>query len=295
MAPSYLTRRSGREERLRIRGLEHRLTRWGEPGRAPILLLHGFMDSGLTWQFLVDCLPQDWSFVAVDWRGFGASERAPGGYWFPDYLADLDALLEALVPHEPARVIGHSMGGNVASIYAGVRPQRLTWLVNLEGLGLPRTSPDAASQRYAQWLDQVRTPPVQRRYDSLEQLVAILRARNARLSEDKARFIAAAWTQRVETGYELAADPAHAWVNPVLYRREEAEACWRRITVPVLLVLGELTDHGARLGADATDEYWRSVYQTVRIVTVAGVGHMMHHEDPAGVARHIVEFVRAVG
>jgi len=292
MAPSYSPRRPVREERLSLRGLEHRLLRWGEPGAAPIVLLHGFMDSALTWQFLVDCLPEAWSFIAIDWRGFGASERARDGYFFPDYLADLDALLDVVVPHEAARIIGHSMGGNVASIYAGVRQERLRWLVNLEGLGLARTTADMAPARYAQWLDQLREPPGTRRYDSLEQLVRILRMRNPRLSEENAAFIAAAWTRATGSGYELASDPVHARVNPVLYRREEAEACWRRITTPVLLLFGELTDHRGRLGADGSDQYWRSVYRGVRIITVPGVGHMMHHEDPAAVARHVGEFAR---
>ncbi len=47
--------------------------------------------------------------VAPDWRGFGDSEWVPGGYWFPDYFADLDGLLDALAPQSRARVIGHSM------------------------------------------------------------------------------------------------------------------------------------------------------------------------------------------
>src|SRR5690606_8764498 len=107
----------------------------------PVVLLHGYMDAGATWQFLVDHLPESWSCVAPDWRGFGGTEWAAGGYWFPDYFADLDALLDVLVPGGRACVIGHSMGANVAMMYAGIRPQRLAWLANLEGFGLPPLSP----------------------------------------------------------------------------------------------------------------------------------------------------------
>ncbi|MGG2383022.1 alpha/beta fold hydrolase, partial [Salmonella enterica] len=85
-------------EQLSVRGLKHRLTWWGEQTATPIVLLHGFQDCGDTWQFLVDCLPHDWSIVAPDWRGFGGTDWAPGGYWYPDYFADLEALLDALVP-----------------------------------------------------------------------------------------------------------------------------------------------------------------------------------------------------
>ena len=80
-----------------------------------MVLLHGWMDCSETWQFLVDCLPDHWSCVALDWRGFGGSERPQEGYWFPDYYADLEALLDIVSPGKPARVIAHSMGGNVAT------------------------------------------------------------------------------------------------------------------------------------------------------------------------------------
>src|SRR5882724_9017285 len=111
----YAPFRVARHEYLEVRGLKHHLTWWGEPTGSPVVLLHGFLDCGATWQFLVDCLPEDWSCVAPDWRGFGGTEWAPGGYWFPDYLADLEVLLETLAPRGRARVIGHSMGANITA------------------------------------------------------------------------------------------------------------------------------------------------------------------------------------
>jgi len=125
------------------------LTWWGERTSTPIVLLHGFLDTGATWQFLADHLPASWTLVAPDWRGFGDTEWAPGGYWFPDYFADLDVLLDLLVPQNRARVIGHSMGANIAKMYGGIRPRRLQWLVNLEGLGLVAARPDELRRRSA--------------------------------------------------------------------------------------------------------------------------------------------------
>src|SRR5581483_4250971 len=179
---SYQPVRIPRHEYISVRGLQHRLTWWGEPGQRPVVLLHGFMDCGDTWQFLVDCLPPQWSLVALDWRGFGGSDWAPGGYWFADYLADLEVLLDALTPGTPARVIGHSMGANIAALYCGVRPQRLAWLVSLEGVGLPDTRADMAPARYAQWLDELRESPRGNRYARIEQLAGVLQQRNARLT-----------------------------------------------------------------------------------------------------------------
>jgi pimeloyl-ACP methyl ester carboxylesterase len=291
---TYEPRRVPWQEDVQVRGVRHRLTWWGERTSNPIVLLHGFLDCGATWQFLVDRLPASWTLVAPDWRGFGDSEWIPGGYWFPDYLADLEALLDTLAPQSRARVIGHSMGANVAKMYGGIRPQRMQWLVNLEGLGLARTRPEDAPKRYAHWLDEVRDPFKEGRYESLEQLVSILRMRNPRLTADRAEFVAKAWSRPEPESSEvrLRFDPRHRLVNPILYRREEAEACWARLEIPMLLVMGELSEHRTRQTSYVTDEQLHALFRNLRPVTVPGTGHMMHHEDPEAVARHIVEFER---
>lgn len=291
---SYEPLRAPRTEILTVRGLRQRVTWWGDRTPTPVVLLHGFQDCGATWQFLADRLPPQWSLAAPDWRGFGHSEWTPGGYWFPDYFADLEALLDLLVPGAPARIVGHSMGANVAQIYAGVRPQRLAWLVNLEGFGLPATNPQDAPDRYARWLDELHQPLREGRYGSVAQLADLLRAKNPRLTAERAEFVARAWTRPAPTaadpaGVELVFDPRHRLVNPVLYRREEAQACWARIAAPVLLAMGDTNDTRAQtLRAAAQD---MSAYiRNLRVAAVPGAGHMLHHEEPEVLARHIVEF-----
>ena len=300
---SYEPRRVPWQEDVEVRGLRHRLTWWGERTSTPIVLLHGFLDSGATWQFLVDCLPTSWTLVAPDWRGFGDSEwvsggRRTGGYWFPDYFADLEVLLDTLVPQSRARVIGHSMGANIAQMYGGMRTQRLQWLVSLEGLGLAPTHPDQAPKRYVQWLDELRDPFKEGRYASVAELASILRMRNARLTEDASEFIARAWSRPIEagstddSGIRLHFDPRHRLVNPILYRREEAEALWARLEIPMLLVMGELSEHRTRHSTYLTEERLNALFRNLRILTVPGTGHMMHHEDPQCVAQYLVEFER---
>jgi pimeloyl-ACP methyl ester carboxylesterase len=83
-------------------------------------------------------------------------------------------------------------------------------------------------------------------------------------------------------------------VNPVLYRREETEACWRQFTAPQLLLLGAESELRQRLGEDGSEAHFHSLFRDLRIVMVPNVGHMMHHEEPETVARHIVEFVDAL-
>jgi pimeloyl-ACP methyl ester carboxylesterase len=297
---TYHPLRTPRHQHIEVRGLKHRLTWWGEPSATPVVLLHGLQDCGDTWQFLVDCLPDSWSLVAPDWRGFGGSEWAPGGYWFPDYLADLEVLLDVLSPGEPARVVGHSLGANIAGMYSGIRPQRLKWFINLEGIGLRRTQPAEAPDRYAQWLDELRQPLNDGLYPSVEQLAAVLMKRNPRLQADKANFVARAWTRDVEQtsdsgsgGVRLAFDPRHRFVNPVLYRLEEAEACWARVKAPMLLLAGGSSGHLERRLRDFSDERVNLFFPDAKIVVLPGLGHMMHHEDPQAVAAPIIEFVGA--
>jgi pimeloyl-ACP methyl ester carboxylesterase len=290
-ADPYRPRRLPAHEDLVLRGLRHRVTRWGPPSASPIVLLHGFLDAADSWQFLVDELPDDWSFVALDWRGFGGSDWQTGGYWFPDYLADLEALLDHLAAGSPMRLIGHSMGGNVAALYGGIRPGRVAWTVNLEGFGLPATHPQDAPDRYARWLDDLARRPRQTGYATRDDLANYLRSRNPRLSGPRAAFLANAWTRPSGARYRLAADPRHRAVNPILYRREEAEACWRRSTAPMLLLLGEHSENRARLGPGGSEGYFHSVFPKLTLETLPGVGHMMHHEAPEAVARCIERFV----
>jgi pimeloyl-ACP methyl ester carboxylesterase len=293
---SYQPRRAARHASIGLRGLDHHLTRWGHGSAPPLVLLHGWLDTSDTFQFVVDALAQDRPIVAPDWRGFGRSAWQHGPYWFPDYLADLDALLEQVSPDVPATLVGHSMGGNIACLYAGIRPERVARVVNLEGFGLTRTGPEQAPGRYRRWLDELRAPPAFSTYETLAQFVAVLMRKNPRLTAERAEFIAASWSARRPDGsVTVNADPAHKLVNPVLYRREEAEAVWRCAVAPTLLVLGGKSAFRAHLGPDGSDEYFRSIFRNLSIATLPDCGHMMHHEEPEAVAALIESFLSGGG
>ena len=289
---SYQPRRPARHATIDLRGLPHHLTRWGPDAGPPVVYLHGWLDTGETFQFVVDALEDDHPIVALDWRGFGRSAWAGAPYWFPDYLADLDALLAELSPEAPATLVGHSMGGNIASLYAGVRPERVARLVNLEGFGLPRTRPEQAPERYRRWLEELRAPPGFSTHDSVARFADVLLRKNRRLTPERAAFIAASWSRRLPDGRcTVSADPAHKLVNPVLYRREEAEAAWRLVRAPLLMVLGGRSEFAAHLGPDGTEAYFRAIFPSLRVATLPDAGHMMHHEEPAAVAALIEPFL----
>jgi pimeloyl-ACP methyl ester carboxylesterase len=288
---AYRPARPGRHATVALRGLDHHVVRWGPESDDPILLLHGFADAAATFQFVADEIDPALPMLAVDWRGFGGSARDPGGYWFPDYYADLEAMIGAFCPRGRARIVGHSMGANVAMVYAGVRPERVAGLVNLEGFGLPRTGAAQAPERIARWLDELVAPPAAGEYGSLEELAGRVAKRNPRLTAERAAFIAACWSEPLPGGrVRLLVDPAHRRVNPYLYRREEMEAAWRRIEAPVLLVVGGESELVARLLPEGGIDSFRELVSKLAIERVAGAGHMLHHEAPRAVARLVEAF-----
>jgi pimeloyl-ACP methyl ester carboxylesterase len=184
----------------------------------------------------------------------------------------------------------------VACLYAGVRPQRVARLVNLEGFGLPAVAPEQAPKRYAQWLDELRIPPTMQSYDSIEAVAARLRKTNPRLDAARAHFLAGHWARRNEKGaWEILGDPAHKLSNPVLYRAEEALACWRSISAPVLWVEAADTDawrwFGRRENWQAEMERRRACIPNVRHCLLADAGHMLHHDQPEQLAQLIEDFL----
>ncbi len=315
---AYTPRRKARSLFVPVRGLQYHVQAWGDeslvtPQRPPLFLLHGWMDVGASFQFVVDALAAADGFeryvLAPDWRGFGLTDNLAGAdsYWFADYLGDLDALVDALTDlptvalagaqaETPAAgtlaqidLVGHSMGGNVVMSYAGVRPARIRRLVNLEGFGMPRTEPRHAPKRLVQWLDELKAPQALKDYADLDAVAARLTKTNPRLAADKAAWLAPRWSRQTSGGrWQILGDPAHKRINPVLYRVEELLEIWKLITAPLLWVEGDGND---------LDKWWGGRYTKAefhqRLDSVAQVsrqqlkdcGHMLHHDQPQALAR----------
>ena len=152
-----------------VRGLRYHVRHWPSRGAPKMVLLHGWMDVSASFQFLVDELRREWDVYAPDWRGYGLTDWGKSDcYWFPDYLADLDHLLDLI--GAPVHLVGHSLGGNVACMYAGVQPPRVAKLVNLEGFGMTGTRPEDAPKRYARWLKELHDRPGLRPYANFDEL-----------------------------------------------------------------------------------------------------------------------------
>jgi pimeloyl-ACP methyl ester carboxylesterase len=286
-----------RSDFITVRGLRTHVRHWGREGAPKIFMVHGWMDVGASFQFVVDCLQGDWHVIAPDWRGFGLSERSGADtYWFPDYLADLDAILRHYAPDEAVNLLGHSMGGNVVGLYAGARPARVRRLINLEGFGLPSTRPEQAPGRFARWMDELQLPQEMRHYPSVEAVAARLQKTNPRLTDERAAFLAPHWSAQNAAGmWEILGDPAHKMGGPLLYHVEEVMACWKAITAPVLWVEADDTNMWKWMGPKpaARVEIDRRLghLADVRCEMMADAGHMLHHDQPAELARMIEQFL----
>lgn len=308
----YQVQRDSHSISVPLRGCRYHVRHWGAPlrdlppGVTPLVLAHGWMDVAASWQFMVDAFSEAFAtqrpIIAMDWRGYGLTESPnTDSYWFPDYLADLDALLDTLFPEQPIDLVGHSMGGNVVMMYAGARPARIRKLVNLEGFGMAPTLPSQAPARMTQWLDEIKPESLNdkalKAYPDVHSVAARLVKTNQRLSMDKALWLAGHWAQQGSDGlWRILGDAAHKVVNPYLFRVDETLALYQKITAPVLAV--EASD-------DSLSQWWKGRYTLdeyhsrlqsvpdVQVAVIQDAGHMLHHDQPHTLAEWIERHLQA--
>ena len=279
-----------------VRGVSYHVRTWGDASAPKLFLLHGWMDVSASFQFLVDAFAREWHVLAPDWRGFGLSQTPQDGYWFPDYVADLDALVHTLAPDERVDVVGHSLGGNVVMLWAGTRPEMARRVVSLDAFGIPGDASDRAPDKLRKWLDALRDPPSFAPYPDLAAVADRLQKNNRRLSREKAEFLAPHWSEALPDGSaRLRADAKHKLPFPTTSRIDDVYAIWRRIACPVLWIAAEDSHVPRWLSpqGDPRDEIARRAAHLPdgTLAYVSDAGHMLHHDQPQAVARLIENFL----
>ena len=280
---------------LPVRGLNYHCRTWGREGAPKLFMLHGSQDASASWQFTVDALTNEWHVIAPDWRGYGLTDW--GGqdtYWFPDFLADLDALLDHFEPELPAALVAHSMGASVAGLYAGAVPKRIRKFVSVEGFGGPPPNAEDAPRRYSKWLRQIVSGEQQRPYADFADFAERMMAENPHLTPERAAFIVQHWGKEEPDGTVVRrADPAHKVVRPMPSRLDESLACWRQISAPVLLVEGA-NSRAVAAQRSQPEEYQErlAAFQTLTDVErIVDAGHNIHHDQPEALAKVIEQFL----
>ncbi len=274
-------------------GLSHHITEAPGPAGGPrgtVVLLHGYLDEARSFTHLLQSLGgSGYRCLAPDLRGHGRSDWAPPGsyYHFPDYLADLDALVRSLALG-PVHLVAHSMGGSVATRWAAVRPEGVRSLSLLEGVGPPSMPAEVAVDRTLAWLEALarRASRPSRSMADLDEALRRLRVSHASVDEAVLRAVAAYATQPAEEGgLRFRFDRLHQTISPGRHDAEAFEHFIDRLTCPVLLVDGGDTslwpDYEARTGR----------FKAPGRVSLPGAGHMMHWTQPEALSGCVRAFL----
>jgi pimeloyl-ACP methyl ester carboxylesterase len=280
---------------LNIRGLNHHIQEWGDSSKPLLVLLHGWMDCGATYKFVSEHLIQDYFLVAPDWRGFGQTDHAQS-YWFPDYFADLEKLLDHYSPNQPANLVGHSMGGNIALMYAGIQPHRVSKVLSLEALGMAPTVAAEAPEKYRRWLREITSEEPAKVYPSFDALCYSVHKGNPTLTPEKIIELATMWGAPFgeQGAYRLKHDHAHRYANPVRYHFDDVLEIWNQITAKVGLVMATDSSLYRRFS-----EFGRINEAKTELRVADGdyfeiehCGHMLHIEQPEATAKTILDFFK---
>lgn len=288
-------RPNGVSHYLRVRGVRLHVRVLGSLVAPRVFILHGWLDASASFVPFAQALREqaggNLCVIIPDQRGFGYSQPAPQDYWFPDYVADLAAIAAHWGGMEAFSIVGHSMGAQVASLYAGLQPQRVRRLVVMDGLGVPDMPVADAPRRYADWLQALSKPPINGDFPDFVALAARIQRHHPRLDDEQAGLLARSWGVRDASGrVRLLADARHRMDGPLLYRSGEAETIWRQVTAPTLILLAGESPLRTWIGA-AELERRQACFAQRQVVTLAGVGHMMHIETPQRSADAVTNFL----
>ena len=273
------------------RGLTLRISEWGQPDGRPLVILHGYLEQGPAWDRVAQQLDR-W-VIAPDHRGHGCSQHvgAGGFYHFWDYVSDLDALVRTLP--SPIDLVGHSMGGTVATLFAATRPDAVRRLVLVEGLGPPEeTDPPTRARRF---LRDMESPLPHPSFASVEEAAQRMRTFNPKIDPAHALKLAARQLRPVTPADHLQSkrsdgaltwswDPLHRARAPFAFQSRLHRIFLTQITAPTLVIYGGASPY-ENMVPDLTRRE-RSLENSERLV-MPGIGHHPHHEDPDGLARVI--------
>ncbi len=288
-----------RTHALTINSLRHTCYTWGNPKKPSLFLIHGWMDTGASFDFVCRYLQKDFYCIAPDLRGFGRSAHTPNplGYFFYEYIADLHQLFQKFSSDQPVNVLGHSMGGNILSFYAGSFPERISRFINIEGFGIFDMPPELGPERIRKWIEGLGSPRF-KIYANFKELAQRLNEANSHLSAEQALFLAKQMGKKVKGGVILASDPKHKLPHPYLFQMKNFEAFLKKIEAHCLLIAAEKTqmDEWMKAGRDVMEEIKRRMDffpPSSQKVILPYCGHMVHQEQPEELARLVGDFLKS--
>jgi len=276
-------------QRLRLHYVE-----WGSRDNPTIVLVHGIHDHCRTWDDMVERFrdyAEDYHIVAPDLRGHGDSEWVKGsGYQYLDYVYDLYQLIDQN-DFGPVVLVGHSLGGAIVALFAGVYPEMVSKLIVIEGIGLWSLSkpPQTAVEKIREWSEATRalagrTP---KRYENLEQAYQRMQHANPQLSKEKAFHLTLHGAIQQEDGrFSWKYDNYTYNFSAMGLSTDETISLWQNISCPVLLINAS-DGLEWRTGQNGTLEH----FTNVQLLDVGDAGHWTYHDQPVVVSTMMQEFI----
>ncbi|MCP1574454.1 hydrolase [Herbaspirillum rubrisubalbicans] len=270
---------------LTLSGLNFHITEWGDPQGFPMLLLHGIRGYGETFADLVQRLPAGYRFIALDQRGRGQSDWDPGCNYYTDaYVADMEALVARLAL-DRFDLLGHSMGGINAIVYAARHPGKVRQLV-IEDAGPGAFENSAGATRIRR---ELATTPSH--FATWEEASAFMRALRPSVTEE-------ARQQRLHNMLKQVAGGAYTWrydhvgisatrLTPDTSRVVDLRPHVMALACPTLVVRGERSDY---LSAEIAAEM-RQLNARILSRTIADAGHYIHDDQPQAFAQVVRQFL----
>jgi pimeloyl-ACP methyl ester carboxylesterase len=261
---------------------------WGNAGAPILLLLHGGRDHARSWDLVAHALRRDYHIVCPDLRGHGDSAWSPdAAYTYPFFISDLAQLVHQL--GQRVRIVAHSLGGAIALRYAGLFPETVDRIAAIEGIGLPEPE-RPVEERLRGFVEERRalSAKTPRRYATIADGVARMRAENKHLSEAQARHLTIHGMIRGEDGsFSWKFDNYLRAFYPVDLDEASVRRLWRRIEAPTWLV------HGADSWAEPPQAHGRAAeFRDASITSYAGAGHWVHHDRLADFVADLRDFMR---
>jgi pimeloyl-ACP methyl ester carboxylesterase len=272
-------------------GLRLHYWEWGVPDDHTFVFIHGIRDQGRSWELLIASLlargcPIKHA-VALDLRGHGESDWPTGsrGYQHEDFLTDLAGLLRHL-DRESLTLIGHSLGGSMALLYAGTFPEKIERLVLLESLGPFARSDDEVPEIMAERLNGRSYVEIPYPYPSLEDAAKALQKRYPLIPDRAAAHMALYGTRQTRQSYRWKHDPVLRYRTTTMLSEGQIEAFIRRIKCPILFIYGTESDFIKSVRGPRAKHF-----NNAQIVPIEGAGHHIPHEKPDELAKVVAPFL----
>ena len=264
---------------------------WSNPGAPKVLCLHGWLDNAASFVPLSAHLT-DFDLLALDFAGHGFSSHRPASsrYYFPEYMFDVDAVLDIL-GWEKCHLIGHSMGGGIAAGLAAAIPERVDRLVSLDAVGVLTLPPGKAARQLRLSMKSVRKDSsFLRPYESVEEAI-LARQKASTISDEAARLICERSLEHTGDYYQWRTDPRLNWRSPWLLTDDQILNILAAVRAPMLAITSpSLIDF---VGADMLHKRLDAITDCTHITSEGD--HHFHMEEPASVGAHITEFLLSPG